>query len=119
MQEAIRRAIEGGYTNFPFFGIKRQCKVVLEDNFITATEEKDNEGWKKQESLNIKEVLENPYKILLDPEFWKCLRKTEGWETQFDEDKGFNYQWKDYWHNLLDHLAEGKDIESYFKELLN
>lgn len=26
--------------------------------------------------------------------------------------------WKDKWHRFIDHLAEGKDAESFFKELL-
>lgn len=55
--------------------------------------------------------------ILGDPLFWQALGKAMGWEVQFDEDKGFNYQWKDYWHRLIDHLAEGKSIELFFAEL--
>ena len=55
--------------------------------------------------------------IFLDPQFWQSLGKALGWATQFDEDKGFNYQWKDYWHKFIDHLADGKDIESFFKDL--
>lgn len=26
--------------------------------------------------------------------------------------------WKNYWHRFIDHLAEGKDAESFFNELL-
>lgn len=27
--------------------------------------------------------------------------------------------WKDYWHPFIDHLADGKDAESFFSELMN
>lgn len=26
--------------------------------------------------------------------------------------------WKDYWHRFIDHIAEGKDVDSFFKALL-
>lgn len=63
--------------------------------------------------------------LLLDPLFWQSLGKALGW-------KGYNFcewnncvliqripQWQREWHRFIDHLAEGKDIESFFKQLLN
>lgn len=45
---------------------------------------------------------------LLDPLFWQALSKSEGY--------GKTYQ-MEIWHRFIDHLAEGKDINSFFEEL--
>lgn len=64
-------------------------------------------------------------KILLDPNFWKCLGKAEGWEYEIDYEDGENVyyksnkgDWQFYWHNFIDHLAENKPLEDYFKNLI-
>lgn len=69
-------------------------------------------------------------KMLIDPLFWSALGKAEVWEerTYYEIScKAREYQvyeetsevtWLYQWHQLLDHLAEGKDIESFFKQLL-
>lgn len=59
---------------------------------------------------------------LLTPEFWKCLGKAEGWvnsstRNQIDQLEIVN-RWEVEWHKLIDHLAEGKDINSFFDNLL-
>jgi len=43
-----------------------------------------------------------PQIIVCDPLFWHSLSKACGWETQFDEDKGFNHQWL----NIAKHFHE-------------
>jgi len=63
----------------------------------------------------------NPELLFLKPLFWKCLGKSLGWGKE-DEQIALIYKWKAwqyYWHSFIDHLAEGKDIDSFFKELLN
>lgn len=95
MQEAIKRAIEGGYKN-----------QITEDFLL---EQKTGDTLTKYD-----------YALtLIDPEFWKCLGKAEGWGEMPSGDmwQGKN-KWIYQWHNFIDHLAEGKDIESYFKKLL-
>ncbi len=79
-------------------------------------------------------------RFLLDPAFWQALGKARGWERRtpvciFDGDMsqftGFDEKcpscgrelthpltWKYQWHCFIDHLAEGKDAESFFAELL-
>ena len=44
---------------------------------------------------------------LLDPDFWKAVGKTRGW------DKGWlgAEDWKTEWSIFIDHLADGKTIE--------
>jgi hypothetical protein len=34
------------------------------------------------------------------------------------EDDLEDFSWKVCWHRLIDHLANGKDAESFFKELV-
>lgn len=103
MQKAIKRAIiSGGYKPK---GIT--LEVVDGEIFTFGKKLSDNE-------------------CLLDPEFWKCLGKAEGWKWKEDisgtgdsiylEQTGTD--WKLEWHKLIDHLAEGKDINSFFDNLL-
>jgi hypothetical protein len=78
--------------------------------------------------------------ILLDPNFWKVLGESIGWksstwvcfncgeiegsEVTFEEecehcgaDVGSEAQWLIEWHRFIDHLAEGKTISEFFKQL--
>lgn len=61
--------------------------------------------------------------VLLDKEFWQSLGKALGWEDKECIDPQSccfaHYDaWVDRWHRFIDHLAEGKDPEEFFKELL-
>lgn len=65
--------------------------------------------------------------ILLDPLFWQGLGKSLGCkstglfrtclciDTHGAHEIG---EWEIFWHRFIDHLAEGKDIESFFSELI-
>ena len=57
--------------------------------------------------------------VLLSPDFWRALGKTEGWPDML---KGVvslrgNDGWQQRWHSLIYHLADGGTIESYFETL--
>ena len=59
-------------------------------------------------------------RFLLDPLFWQCLGKAEGW---IDEMYEYTNEhdipgWHVKWLLFIDHIAEGKDIDSFFNELL-
>jgi hypothetical protein len=62
--------------------------------------------------------------ILLDPEFWRCLGKAEGWggSPKFRNEQSYKiheyHMWQAHWHRFIDHLSEGKDINSFFDNLL-
>lgn len=51
-----------------------------------------------------------PEVALIDPLFWQSLGKAMGWSPMYGE-------WKTKWHRFIDHLAEGKDINSFFENL--
>lgn len=60
--------------------------------------------------------------IFLDPYFWQALGKAEGWEPNFIDKTSkkieANGEWLQMQHEFIDHLAEGKDIDSFFINLL-
>lgn len=86
-------------------------------------------------------------KMLLDPAFWQALGKARGWlaqvmrkcpvkdciECTFTDEETYcrkhghlmvltayvhkSEEWLKNWHRLIDHLAAGKDVESFFEEL--
>ena len=120
MEQAIKKAIEGGWA--PFGSIKT-----------------DGMGW------GIGEVYANFYHQpvwLLDPLFWVSLGKAEGWsetviEMQdgiedhsfmggtlgypYDEGSCMTYKVKTYiyhQHRFIDHLNAGKDVDSFSIRLL-
>ena len=46
-------------------------------------------------------------KHLQDPTFWKALGEARSWQ-----DTG---AWLIHWHRFIDHVAFGKDVESFFQ----
>lgn len=50
--------------------------------------------------------------IFIDPAFWQALGKARGWIAP-PSGQAYFYQ-----HRFIDHLAGGKDAESFFAELL-
>ena len=99
METAIKLAIKRGYRG----------------NFIYQNPKNDQWYWKEECSEQL---------ALLDPEFWKCLGKNQGW------DKGYYHfgdntcdiemsSWQAQWHSFIDHLAEGKSPEDFFNSLTN
>lgn len=75
---------------------------------------------------------------LLDPLFWQYLGKTLGWtQSKFNIDNGANNRiyynfgnhtdelvvrmeaWMFYWHNFIDHIADGGDVDEFFNNLIN
>jgi hypothetical protein len=65
--------------------------------------------------------------FLLDPLFWAALGKAKNGKigdlkirNGFGETIGREQsdRWKETWHRFIDNLAQGKDAESFFAELL-
>jgi hypothetical protein len=107
MKQAIKLAIEGGY----FW--KGEMNEKQKEKVITIL----NEHWQE---------------VVVDKDFWQALGKAMGWVkyTRADgcgadnpriEDmpnQGWKESWEHHWHRFKAHLAEGKDADSFFKELL-
>lgn len=67
----------------------------------------------KDETATLLMALAKKEKTLLDPFFWQALGKAEGWIAP---PKGQAYF---YQHRFITHLAEGKDVDSFFADLLS
>jgi len=109
MKEAIQKAIEGGW--------KYQCNprcdyTVRERDVKVYTNDPDDT------KLYVKFI-----EIREDPLFWQALGKAMGWEQEVENEFGEkelrgSRNWTIKWHRFIDHLAEGKDADSFFKELI-
>ena len=129
IHEAIEKAIEGGYGVLVRPYIK---PLVLDVSKMEA------ETWR-----NVLDFIESNHleeKIFLDPLFWQAMGKAMGWGGKtgehFEQEKfkngkvkskcsscgdrwpyRGNFCWLYHWHCLIDWLAEGKSVESFFEEL--
>lgn len=98
IEEAIKKAIEGGYA-------AKEEIIIRERSFIYKSSHKN---------VSFKDML-------IDSKFWQSLGKAMGWVIYED---CFNCQsdkkqeeWLYHWHRFINHLAEGKDINSFFETL--
>jgi len=101
MEQAIKKAIEGGYKGGKWNTItKEYCLDFFELN-------------------NRHKIM---YSYLVDPLFWECLGKALGWKQQ-DKIKEFgdffNYDYRDYMHSFIDHIADKGTPDDFFNKLLN
>lgn len=113
IQQTIQKSIEGRYIS------------AYKDVFVEQKQSGDWYFFPKDE--NLKALFHcSIHQLLLDPQFWQALGKALGWGdicinchnsvSSCCEEK-YNKDWKYYWHKFIDHLADGKDIESFFKTL--
>lgn len=118
MKEAIQKAIEGGYLAEAYEHFKTRMKNP-DENIIVHIEK-----WENDYFAYMFGGTWNCSTIFLDPLFWQALGKSLGWRGEkkyinvTDETFGKFETWECYWHRFIDHLASGKDAESFFQELL-
>ena len=61
--------------------------------------------------------------VFLDPDFWRALGRARRWPADDAIDPKMTMgewqkqRWLGRWHAFVDHLATGKDTESYFRTL--
>ena len=105
-QQAIEDAVKGGWK--PYINLSRRDirEIIGIKGKYFHFLGKRNEDFEK---IHICEAL-------CDPDFWSALGKARGWRTIQHSDLigDETVQWKVNWHRFIDHLAEGKDIESFF-----
>lgn len=123
IKEAIEKAIEGGWNLGGFINLDRfpngfgDARVGIGHYVaISRIDAKGNSG--RWVELGIIE------EIILDPLFWTALGKAMQWGAEVDAILGTKQRfhppqitWLFHWHRLIDHLAKGKDIESFFERL--
>ena len=108
IQQAIEKAIEGGY--IPFGGEYGKSKRFLNGWHLNTEEKCIQWGVAGQDDCDFQLPLSD---IFLDPLFWQSLGKAMGW----DKNKYIIGNWKAHWHRFIDHLVEGKEAESFFEKL--
>ncbi len=111
---AIEDAVKGGFDKNKYFGAE-----FAHRNPQPNGDEKELEAW-----------LLAGDSVFLAPDFWRAIGKQRNIKrakkstlssTLDSLSKGGDphkeWDWKANWHRLIDHLASGKDIESFFAEL--
>jgi hypothetical protein len=108
MEKAIKKAIEGGL----------EIAIIKSNPKIT----------KEGVDMVVEQMAKSHKDFLLNPLFWKALGKACGWfypdgrsvakYINNDPKRTQKDLWLWHWHRFIDHLAEGKDEESFFNELL-
>lgn len=117
IQQAIEKAIEGGY----YYGDIGVAHIEVRKGEKGYAVVAQTEGSWAIYALEI---------ILMSPLFWQSLGKAMGWceyavcihdgkMNCFEKNHwaGYMGEWKWHWHRFIDHLAEGKDAESFFEAL--
>lgn len=108
LEEAIIKSIEGGWRN------KETHQGVL-----ISRPQSYVQFWNSSTCDDMYPVEGTPLSsILLDPLFWQCLGKSLGWDNKDEFILNDENRWIYRWHSLIDHIADGGDIDTFFKELL-
>lgn len=109
--DAIKRAIDSGYK---YNGI-----VPVFEPFSSRTQS----GWliySEHQGVKISASV-NEFQVFLDPAFWQCLGKAEGWginkKEKYADREVYITGWKYHWHSFIDALADGETADEYFNLL--
>lgn len=103
LNEAIKLAIEKGGYDPTIYSVYKM--IFHKDGTISFIDNSVKNG-----NVEIKTSQD----FFLNPEFWQALGNALGWPPNHTAYEG----WKNRWHDFIDHLADGKDAESFFQELL-
>lgn len=101
MKEAIQKAIDGGWK--PWW-IEEGYPYKISTSFVEVL---------------MKEQIQFVWwaEFVTDRTFWQALGKALGWSDK-DFYENNMVRWFSEWHRFIDHLAEGKDVNEFFTNLL-
>jgi len=118
MEQAINKAIKGGYGKGMVFG-KNATKFDYEDYLDIPTVSFENRDRFIEKAIDT---------VLIDPLFWQALGKQQGWyDHQLRGKHGeclecgapqCAIEWRENWHYFIDHLADGGNVDDFFNKLL-
>jgi len=108
-------------------------KYLLEE-YRQAIEKAIEGGWDRSKTPGLIIHIEGgryaAMGFFLDPTFWQALGKSMGWKYEVVRHGKCNMpgcdgthvkpgtgDWLYHWHRLIDHLAEGNDINLFFETL--
>jgi hypothetical protein len=89
IEDTIRKAIGKGYRHY-------SCDAYLDKNWVC--------------------IPDNYCQIFLDPLFWQALSQALNWVACREAGLAPN-DWLANWHRFVNHLADGRDVESFFESL--
>lgn len=102
MKEAIAKAIEGGWDEKKWFEEHTHiCSAIFLDSSFWQALGKAL-GWAEKKRYAKLEIIE----ATRNPEIKQYLSYIE------------RPEYINHWHSFIDHLAEGKDADQFFKDLL-
>lgn len=95
--------------------MEQAIKIATDNGYVT--------GFTHDKMIEV-DPLGAPEVYLLDFHFWQALGKGLGWEVA--DGWGGKYahatermpHWKHVWHEFIDHLAEDKNINTFFSEII-
>lgn len=106
IQHAIESAIKGGWKS----SWKLDNKKVIEDALFVGN------YYKIGSSDGGRDIRINVYEILLDPSFWQCLGKSEGWFDNCGDDCS-THGTEAHMVEFVRHISRNGSFESYFESL--
>ena len=129
IQQAIQKAIEGGWRPKEFPLEEKSDDILVQVATEKELEENDDLIYPIMFS-NLEYPEEGYYystdmpHIIIDPLFWQALGKSMGWKyagqytQEWSNMKVCSFdEWVYKWHLMVEHLADGGTIESYFEQL--
>jgi hypothetical protein len=113
IQEAINKAVEGGYHIHGSDGVETSYEGATHD--YSAWTRKDNES----------SFIVPTEETFLDPRFWQALGRALGWSEACDLAitcrhgpeacrQWHGYYWMYQWHCFIQEIANGKTPEAFF-----
>jgi hypothetical protein len=116
IQEAIEKAVEGGYHIYGSDG--------MDTSYEGAT--CDFSAWTRTD--NASSFIVPTKETFLDPQFWQALGRALGWSEACDlallcghgEEEGqryHGYYWMYQWHRFIQTIADGNTPEAFFARL--
>lgn len=125
MEAAIKKAIKGGWIAGFKPKLLKQWEMLKGGKIELPKYGSRNETIIYIRSDGMIIGLRSINDALLDPLFWQALGKAEGWEQDFGETCPLcevevyeGTEWEYHWHRFINHLTQGKDIDSFFTNLL-
>ncbi len=134
MKEAIQKAIEGGY-KIPFknfkYGEHMVYEPVFEGNDLSYREISTDplfwqalgkaEGWGVTSRKILKicpECKGYGYTVTENDQSMDCYECGNSGKVHDTKLENIGNTWLNHWHRFIDHLAEGKDADGFFNEIL-
>lgn len=122
MKKALKLAIEGGFKlreihlEETAWGAEMVYPIIREDPLFWQALGKSL-GWGKEVGENCCELCGEP--MPKGEEMFRYHGYSYGDSVASCPEEWIKRkQWKGEWHKLIDHIAEGKDIESFFNNLI-